>query len=154
MFFDLAMTSELIACHGEKSLSPASGTGYPASRTSGASGEPVLGSGPRRAGGQAVTDCGPDEFAAECFGAAGYPDVSELPEGAVRASLGCGNPAALAELSAGEIVLDLGVAAVSTCCSPRSGSGRRRVATAWTPAEMIALARKNAAAQAPGTSSS
>jgi arsenite methyltransferase len=33
---------------------------------------------------------------------------SELPETAVRASLGCGNPTALAELKAGEIVLDLG----------------------------------------------
>jgi arsenite methyltransferase len=31
-----------------------------------------------------------------------------LPEGAVLASLGCGNPTALAELKAGEIVLDLG----------------------------------------------
>src|SRR5437899_5290676 len=38
-------------------------------------------------------------------------DVAEtaaLPEGAVRASLGCGNPTALAELHAGEVVLDLG----------------------------------------------
>src|SRR5438093_941032 len=37
-------------------------------------------------------------------------DVAEtaaLPEGAVRASLGCGNPTALAELHAGEVVLDM-----------------------------------------------
>ncbi len=33
---------------------------------------------------------------------------SELPETAVLASLGCGNPTALAELKAGEVVLDLG----------------------------------------------
>lgn len=33
---------------------------------------------------------------------------AELPEKAVLASLGCGNPTALAELKAGEIVLDLG----------------------------------------------
>jgi len=33
---------------------------------------------------------------------------SELPEAAVLASLGCGNPTALAELKAGETVLDLG----------------------------------------------
>jgi len=32
----------------------------------------------------------------------------EVPEAALRASLGCGNPTALAELKAGEIVLDLG----------------------------------------------
>ena len=31
-----------------------------------------------------------------------------IPENAVRASLGCGNPTALAELQAGETVLDLG----------------------------------------------
>ncbi len=34
--------------------------------------------------------------------------VSELPEAAALASLGCGNPTALAELGAGEVVLDLG----------------------------------------------
>ena len=32
----------------------------------------------------------------------------ELPDTAVKASLGCGNPTALAELKPGEIVLDLG----------------------------------------------
>jgi arsenite methyltransferase len=32
----------------------------------------------------------------------------EVPEGALRASLGCGNPTALAELKIGETVLDLG----------------------------------------------
>ena len=34
--------------------------------------------------------------------------VSDLPEQAVQASLGCGNPTALADLRPGEIVLDLG----------------------------------------------
>ena len=34
--------------------------------------------------------------------------AGELPEKAVAASLGCGNPTALAELKAGETVLDLG----------------------------------------------
>src|SRR5438270_7716458 len=34
--------------------------------------------------------------------------TAELPEKAVAASLGCGNPTALAELTAGETVLDLG----------------------------------------------
>ncbi|MFC6236700.1 arsenite methyltransferase [Longivirga aurantiaca] len=44
------------------------------------------------------------------FGAALYDvsERSELPEAAVLASLGCGNPTALAELSPGEVVLDLG----------------------------------------------
>ncbi len=35
-------------------------------------------------------------------------EMAELPEKAVLASLGCGNPTALAELSPGETVLDLG----------------------------------------------
>ncbi len=35
-------------------------------------------------------------------------DLAGLPEAAVMASLGCGNPTALAELSPGETVLDLG----------------------------------------------
>jgi arsenite methyltransferase len=35
-------------------------------------------------------------------------EIDELPEAAVLASLGCGNPTALAELQAGETVLDLG----------------------------------------------
>src|SRR5260370_5545583 len=34
--------------------------------------------------------------------------TGELPQEAVLASLGCGNPTALAQLSAGETVLDLG----------------------------------------------
>src|ERR1700730_69272 len=32
----------------------------------------------------------------------------EVPDAAIKASLGCGNPTALAELKPGEVVLDLG----------------------------------------------
>jgi SAM-dependent methyltransferase len=35
-------------------------------------------------------------------------DASEIPEAALLASLGCGNPTALAQLNPGEVVLDLG----------------------------------------------
>ena len=35
-------------------------------------------------------------------------EASEIPEAAILASLGCGNPTALAQLNEGEIVLDLG----------------------------------------------
>src|ERR1017187_2988107 len=35
-------------------------------------------------------------------------DLGELPDTAALASLGCGNPTALAQLNPGEIVLDLG----------------------------------------------
>src|SRR6266436_3666796 len=58
--------------------------------------------------GHAVTDCDASTFSAGCFGPAGYPDAGGLPDGAVRASLGCGNPVAVAELKPGEMVLDLG----------------------------------------------
>ena len=34
--------------------------------------------------------------------------IKQIPEEALLASLGCGNPTALAQLNAGEIVLDLG----------------------------------------------
>ena len=55
-----------------------------------------------------------------------------LPAEAVLASLGCGNPTALAELKPGEIVLDLGSAAASTCCSRPSASARPARRTAST----------------------
>jgi arsenite methyltransferase len=38
----------------------------------------------------------------------GQDEATEVPEAALAASLGCGNPTALAELRAGETVLDLG----------------------------------------------
>jgi SAM-dependent methyltransferase len=69
----------------------------------------------------------------------------ELPDAAVLASLGCGNPTAVADLNEGEIVLDLG-----------SGGGidvilsARRVGPAGTAYgldmtdEMLALAQRNA----------
>jgi SAM-dependent methyltransferase len=59
--------------------------------------------------GQAITDGDPDASAGENRCAApAYPDASGLPEAAVRASLGCGNPVAVADLRPGETVLDLG----------------------------------------------
>jgi arsenite methyltransferase len=52
--------------------------------------------------------CGPSEDAG--FGQILYSHLEResLPDAAVLASLGCGNPTAVAELKAGEIVLDLG----------------------------------------------
>ena len=54
--------------------------------------------------GQPITDGDPDGGCS----APGYPDADGLPEAAVRASLGCGNPVAVADLRPGETVLDLG----------------------------------------------
>src|SRR5438132_6234397 len=49
--------------------------------------------------------CGCDPVSSNLYDAV---ETAALPEGAVLASLGCGNPTALAELHAGETVLDLG----------------------------------------------
>jgi SAM-dependent methyltransferase len=97
--------------------------------------------------GEAITDCDPGAFDDGGFGAAAYTATSDAPEGALRASLGCGNPVAVADLHPGETVLDLG-----------SGGGldvllsARRVAPGGTAygldasPDMLALARANAAA--------
>ncbi|MEO7126535.1 MAG: arsenite methyltransferase [Nakamurella sp.] len=91
--------------------------------------------------------CGGDGTVESGFGAALYAagDQSELPAAAVAASLGCGNPTAVAELRAGEKVLDLG-----------SGGGidvllsaKRVGATGFAYGvdmtdEMLSLARSNA----------
>ncbi|MGZ6272072.1 MAG: hypothetical protein ACXWPJ_08395, partial [Candidatus Limnocylindrales bacterium] len=51
--------------------------------------------------------CAPNE--ADRFGALLYDtDAADVPEAARLASLGCGNPVAVAELRPGERVLDLG----------------------------------------------
>src|SRR5471032_2299136 len=56
--------------------------------------------------------------------------TGSLPEDAVLASLGCGNPTALAELKAGETVLDLDLAAVSMSCCRRGASASQVKPTA------------------------
>jgi arsenite methyltransferase len=93
--------------------------------------------------------CADEQAAAETtFGELLYDPEQrgELPDAAVLASLGCGNPTAVAELHEGETVLDLG-----------SGGGidvilsAKRVGPAGTTYgldmtdEMLALARQNAA---------
>ena len=42
------------------------------------------------------------------WGLAHYDIVDDLPDGAALASLGCGNPVAVADLHPGDVVLDLG----------------------------------------------
>jgi L-amino acid N-acyltransferase YncA/2-polyprenyl-3-methyl-5-hydroxy-6-metoxy-1,4-benzoquinol methylase len=96
--------------------------------------------------GQQITDCDPGPFAAGCFGAAGYADTSELPDGAVRASLGCGNPVAVAELHPGDTVLDLGSGGgIDALLSARRVSPGGKAYGLDASPDMIALARENAA---------
>src|SRR5215472_9598123 len=103
------------------------------------------------AAGEHVTDCGPDAFTEGCFGAAAYDDVGGLPEGAVRASLGCGNPVAVAVLRPGETVLDLGSGGgIDVLLSARRVGPGGRAYGLDASAEMIGLARANAAAAGAG----
>jgi SAM-dependent methyltransferase len=105
-----------------------------------------------RAVGDGTSGCGSgsccSDDSSQSFGEVLYDadQRGELPEAAVLASLGCGNPVAVADLHEGETVLDLG-----------SGGGidvilsARRVGPTGTAYgldmtdEMLALARRNAA---------
>ncbi|GAA4965596.1 SAM-dependent methyltransferase [Nonomuraea thailandensis] len=103
------------------------------------------------AAGGTPLDCEPDAFIGGCFGAAAYNEGEKpgVPEAVLRASLGCGNPLAVADLRPGQTVLDLG-----------SGGGldvllsARRVGPAGhaygldASPDMLTLARANAAAAA------
>src|SRR5262245_40216577 len=55
----------------------------------------------------AISPCGTevDPITSQLYDAS---QLTDIPEEAVKASLGCGNPTALATLNPGEIVLDLG----------------------------------------------
>ena len=70
--------------------------------------------------------------------------TGELPEAAVLASLGCGNPTALAELKPGETVLDLGSGGgIDVLLSAsRVGPAGKAYGLDMTD-EMLALAREN-----------
>ena len=71
-------------------------------------------------------------------------ETATLPTGAVLASLGCGNPTALAELREGETVLDLGSGGgIDVLLSAqRVGSSGKAYGLDMTD-EMLALAREN-----------
>ena len=87
--------------------------------------------------------CGPEDG----IGAGLYSalEQSELPDAAVLASLGCGNPTAVADLRGGERVLDLGSGGgIDVLLSAkRVGPSGRAFGLDMTD-EMLALARRNA----------
>jgi SAM-dependent methyltransferase len=81
-----------------------------------------------------------------CFGAAAYEDEDEVPEGALRASLGCGNPLAVAELHPGETVLDLGSGGGLDVLLSARRVGPTGIAYGLDASDdMLTLARTNAA---------
>ncbi|MGF1662850.1 MAG: arsenite methyltransferase [Kineosporiaceae bacterium] len=97
--------------------------------------------------------CGPEALATGeaddgRFGAGlyGTEDAGALPEAARLASLGCGNPTAVAELREGETVLDLGSGGgIDVLLSARRVGPTGRAYGLDMTEEMLDLARRNAA---------
>jgi SAM-dependent methyltransferase len=88
--------------------------------------------------------CGPEEG----IGAGLYSALErdELPDAAVLASLGCGNPTAVADLREGERVLDLGSGGgIDVLLSAKRVGPTGRAFGLDMTDEMLALARRNAA---------
>lgn len=71
-------------------------------------------------------------------------EIADLPAGAIAASLGCGNPAALSELKPGEVVLDLrsGGGIDVLLSARRVGPSGKAYGLDMTD-EMLTLAREN-----------
>jgi SAM-dependent methyltransferase len=91
--------------------------------------------------------CCADGAAESDFGEALYAaeERGELPETAVLASLGCGNPMAVAELREGETVLDLGSGGgIDVILSAKRVGPTGRAFGLDMTDEMLALARANA----------
>ena len=89
-----------------------------------------------------------DASGEDVFGAAlyGEEEADEAPADAVAASLGCGVPTAVAQLRAGETVLDLGSGAGADVLisAQRVGPSGKAIGLDMTDA-MLELARRNAA---------
>jgi arsenite methyltransferase len=100
----------------------------------------VVSSGSSCCGASPATD-GCDPITSNLYDAA---QTTGLPDAAVKASLGCGNPTALAQLNPGEIVLDLGSGGgIDVLLSAkRVGSTGKAYGLDMTD-EMLALAREN-----------
>jgi arsenite methyltransferase len=85
--------------------------------------------------------CGCDPVSSHLYDAA---DTAALPERAVLASLGCGNPTALAELHQGDVVLDLGSGGgIDVLLSARRVGPTGKAYGLDMTDEMLALAREN-----------
>ena len=96
--------------------------------------------------------CGSGEAAATsvivdlAHGSYSEAERGELPQAAVGVSLGCGNPTALAPLSPGEVVLDLGSGGgIDVLLSARRVSPGGKAYGVDMTDEMLELARKNQA---------
>ncbi len=93
-----------------------------------------------------VACCGPGPVEVS-FGSRLYDDAhrGELPDAAVAASLGCGNPLLVADLSPGEVVLDLGSGGgIDVILSARRVAPGGKAYGLDMTDEMLDLARRNA----------
>ena len=87
--------------------------------------------------------CGPDPITSDLYSGS---ETAALPKDAVNASLGCGNPTALAELKPGEVVLDLGSGGgIDVLLSARRVGPTGKAYGLDMTDEMLALARENQA---------
>ncbi len=104
-----------------------------------------------RSGGSGGSCCGPADSVlsdeqAQAFGASLYDKASQgdLPDTATMASLGCGNPTAVAELHPGETVLDLGSGGgIDVLLSAKRVGPTGKAYGLDMTDEMLALAREN-----------
>jgi arsenite methyltransferase len=97
--------------------------------------------------------CGATAFEEPGFGAEQYAalDRDQLPDTAVLASLGCGNPTAVAELHEGGTVLDLGSGGgIDVLLSAKRVGPTGKAYGLDMTQEMLALARRNAAEAGAG----
>jgi ubiquinone/menaquinone biosynthesis C-methylase UbiE len=91
-------------------------------------------------------DCGCDTSCCSTITSNLYDEgqAAAIPEEAMLASLGCGNPTALAELKPGEVVLDLGSGGgIDVLLSARRVGASGKAYGLDMTDEMIALAREN-----------
>jgi arsenite methyltransferase len=100
----------------------------------------VQGGGGGCCGASGVSSCA-DPITSDLYG---EQDAANLPAEALAASLGCGNPTALAELHPGEVVLDLGSGGgIDVLLSARRVGPTGKAYGLDMTDEMLALARQN-----------
>jgi arsenite methyltransferase len=86
-------------------------------------------------------ECACDPITSNLYNAA---EAGQVPEKALQASLGCGNPTALAKLNAGEVVLDLGSGGgIDVLLSARRVGPTGKAYGLDMTDEMLALANEN-----------
>jgi ubiquinone/menaquinone biosynthesis C-methylase UbiE len=91
--------------------------------------------------GDTASSCCADPITVNLYGRG---ETAALPAGAVNASLGCGNPTALAELKPGEVVLDLGSGGgIDVLLSAQRVGPTGKVFGLDMTDEMLELAREN-----------